>query len=286
MIYKRVLQIVMILSCGFAAFGQGIFPCTAASPYPQPMPVQNDTSTGTTLFKLADISSGNAILSSHSNNAGAIGVVVAGAGTSGTACVAYAGPTPLYVDGTTTAGDCVVRSSTTDGEGHDTGSACTTYPASGEFIGVVMQASTGANSLSVILYRGAFTPATGGATTNQNIRTITAVFDGGGSALTGPQTSCSHVNYAGTINQIVMVADVSGTATVQVETVSYASYTGPSSASDISSGGETMTSAVKKKDSTLTGWTTSLSADTVVCVVLTSPATLTKLSVDVKVAAN
>lgn len=282
-----MIRLLPVFLLALSAYGQGIFPCTASSPYPQPMPLQNDTTTGTTLYKLADISSGNAIISNHSNNAGAIGVVVAGAGTSGTACVAYAGPTPLYVDGTTTAGHCVVRSSTTDGEGHDTGAACTSYPASGEFVGVVMAASTGADSLSVVLYRGAFTPATGGATTNQNIRTITAVFDGGGSALSGTTTRCTHVNFAGTIQEFTMISDVSGNATVDVLTVAYGSYTGPASASSITdSHTPSMTSAAKFQDSTLTSWTTSLSANTVVCFTLSSPATVTWVAANIKVAAN
>lgn len=275
---------LFILSLTFSAAAQQVFPCTAASPFPQPSPVQNDTTTGTTLFKLADLSSGNAIISNHSNTAGAIGVTVAGAGTSGTACIAHIGPVPLYVDGTTTVGHCVVRSTSTDGEGHDTAAACTTSPTSGEFVGIVMVASTGADSLSVVMLKSQFATFSA-TTTNQNIRQVSFSFDGAGSALAAA-TVCTHVNYAGTIQSFTMIADQSGNSTITVKTVAYGSYTGPGSASDISSGGEAMTGAAKKQDTTLSGWTTSLTAGTVVCFVLSSPATVTQLTGNLKIAAN
>src|ERR1700682_253567 len=73
--------------------------------------------------------------------------------------------------------------------------------------------------------------APGGATTNQNIRTVSATFDGGGSALSGTTKRCSLINYGGTIKRFTMVSDLSGNATIDVLTVAYGSYTGPASAS-------------------------------------------------------
>lgn len=126
----------------------------------------------------------------------------------------------------------------------------------------------------------------GAPTTNQNVREVNALFDGGGSALSGTITRCRLVNFGGTIKQITLVTDQAGTATVKVMTVAYASYTGPSSASDISNGGEMLSAAVKLQDSTLTSWTTALSAGTVVCIQLSSPSTATWLSGSIEVAAN
>lgn len=123
-------------------------------------------------------------------------------------------------------------------------------------------------------------------TTNQNIREINAVFDGAGSALSGTTRRCKLVNFAGTIQGITLLADQSGSATVKVLTVAYASYTGPASASDISNGGEALSSATKLQDTTLTSWTTSLSAGSAVCIEISSPSTITWLSASVKVAAN
>ena len=77
------------------------------------------------------------------------------------------------------------------------------------------------------------TAAPPGVTTNQNIRSIQFSFDGGGSALSGTMTRCTQVNFAGTIQQVTLLGDVSGSVTVDVQTVAYASYTGPTSASSI-----------------------------------------------------
>ena len=130
-------------------------------------------------------------------------------------------------------------------------------------------------------------PPGSGPTTNQNLRSVSAVFDGGGSALSGTTSRCSQINYAGTINKVTVIADVSGTATVDVRTVAYGSYTGPSSASTITaSDTPALSSAIKYQDSTLSGWTTSLAANTVVCFVLSSPSTVTWIAANIEVAAN
>ena len=125
-----------------------------------------------------------------------------------------------------------------------------------------------------------------GPSDNQNLRSVGIIFDGGGVAL-GAQTRCTIVNIAGTIKGFTMISDVSGGATVDVQTVAYSSYTGPGAASSITdSHTPTMASAVKYQDTTLTGWTTSLSANTVVCFVLSSPSTVTWLNADLKIAAS
>ena len=95
------------------------------------------------------------------------------------------------------------------------------------------------------------------------------------------------MNYAGTIEKVSILADQSGSATIDVRTVAYASYTGPASASTITaSDTPALSSAVKFQDSTLTGWTTTLAANTAVCFVLSSPSTVTWLAANIEVAAN
>lgn len=124
-------------------------------------------------------------------------------------------------------------------------------------------------------------------TTNQNIRTIGATFTNSGSALSGTSTACAYLAFAGTIQQVTIIADQSGNATIDVKTVSYSSYTGPGSASSITAAAiPAISAAAKYKDTTLTGWTTSISADTVVCFALSSPATVTNAVVQLKIAAN
>ena len=127
----------------------------------------------------------------------------------------------------------------------------------------------------------------GGPTTNQNVRAVSFIFDGAGTALSGTLTRCQQVNYSGTIQEVTLVADQSGSATVDVQTVAYGSYTGPGSASTITAADTpALSSAVKYQDSSLTGWTTSLSANTVVCFVLSSPSTATWVAGNIKIAAN
>ncbi len=129
--------------------------------------------------------------------------------------------------------------------------------------------------------------STSGPTTNQNIRTLSATFSNGGSALSGSTTICGYTPIAGTINQVTLVADQSGSVTVDVKTVAFGSYTGPGSASSITaSDTPALSSAVKLKDTTLTGWTTSLSADTVVCFAMSAPTTVTQVVATLKIAAN
>jgi hypothetical protein len=126
-----------------------------------------------------------------------------------------------------------------------------------------------------------------GPTTNQNIRDIPIVFDGGGSALSGTISRCRVVDFAGSIVGVSLLADQSGSATVDILTVTYASYTGAASASSITaSDTPALSTAVKYQDTTLTGWTTTLAAGTVVCGKMTSPTTVTWLEMTLEVAAN
>jgi hypothetical protein len=127
----------------------------------------------------------------------------------------------------------------------------------------------------------------GGPTTNQNVRAVSFLFDGQGSALSGTVTRCQQINYSGTIQEVTLVADQSGSATIDIQTVIFGSYTGPSSASSITASDKpTLSTAVKYQDSTLTGWTTAFAANTVVCVVLSSPSTVTWVAGNFKIAAN
>lgn len=147
------------------------------------------------------------------------------------------------------------------------------FTFSPNFTGVIFVSGGGASGL--------------GSTTNQNIRTIGVSFDGGGSALTTSVTRCTHVGYAGTIQGVTLIADQTGAATIDVKTVAYASYTGPASTSSIAAAAiPALSSAVKYNDTTLTGWTKSIAANTEVCFALTSPATLTWVQATLKIAAN
>lgn len=133
------------------AFGLSMVPgASAQSPFPYAKPFQNDPTTGTTQFTLTKInSSGNAIIMATSDTNGYAGVCVANCGKSGTAWVAFSGLVPLIVDATTTIDHYIQISSTTGGDGHDSGA--TSYPITGgDVIGRVQSASTGAASVSIV----------------------------------------------------------------------------------------------------------------------------------------
>ncbi len=109
------------------------------------------------------------------------------------------------------------------------------------------------------------------------------IFDGGGVALSGTLDACRVMDAAYTITGATLISDVSGSATVDVRTVAYSSYTGPSSASTITASAiPALASATKYQDTTLTGWNTAIPANTVVCFHLTSPATATWVMADLK----
>lgn len=118
----------------------------------------------------------------------------------------------------------------------------------------------------------------------QPIRRLAAyTFDGGGSAISGTQDACVDVPAAATITGVTLLADQAGSGTVDIKTVAYSSYTGPASTSSITAAAvPAISSAIKYQDSTLTGWTTAIAANTVLCFHLTSPATSTWIMVDVK----
>lgn len=118
---------------------------------------------------------------------------------------------------------------------------------------------------------------------------FTYVIDAGGSAIT--TSTCSftsgqlcvlEVPFACTISAVRMFADQTGSAVIEVAKTSYSSYqpgTHPVSGDKItSSTPPTISSTYKSQDTTLSGWTTSISAGDVVAFSVTSAATITRLN--------
>src|SRR5439155_90877 len=116
--------------------------------------VPNDTTTGTTVSKLAKLTGAPsaAIITATTDTAGAFGIVVGGAGTSGNAQIARVGTATCVFDGSTTARDYVVISSTTAGDCHDAGA---TFPTSGgQVLGRVLSTNGAGGTYAMILYPG------------------------------------------------------------------------------------------------------------------------------------
>ncbi len=100
-----------------------------------------NSSTGTTNNKLAKVVNTAGVLqaqiitTSAADVASAIGCVISGGGTSGTALIMVSGTGSCYFDSATTAGHIAIPSVTSAGALHDTASAST--PASGEIMATV-----------------------------------------------------------------------------------------------------------------------------------------------------
>jgi len=112
--------------------------------------IANQITTGTTLNKLAKLtgSPATAVITAVSDAAGAIGVVVDGAGTSGNAQIAREGQANCAFDGPTTAGDYVQISSSVAGDCDDVRAG---YPAGGQVIGRTLSTNAAAGTYAVLL---------------------------------------------------------------------------------------------------------------------------------------
>jgi hypothetical protein len=132
---------------------------------------------------------------------------------------------------------------------------------------------------------GSCTISTGG-TANENLRTIGAVLS------PSSLTACIYVAFGGTINAFHAVVTDGATAStvlVKVETQpTFATFvsTGVAGASDISNGGEQLTSVNGLVDVTLTSWGTTLAAGTTVCFVGSGFTLGTSVNANITVAAN
>src|SRR5439155_14029921 len=116
-----------------------------------------------------------------SDTKGAIGIVVAGAGTSGNAQITRTGTASCVFDGATTAGDYVQISSTTAGDCHDDGAA---FPTSGgQILGRVLSTNGAGGTYAMVLYPGelpiAETPASAAVVGSGRTITPTSPLTGG-----------------------------------------------------------------------------------------------------------
>lgn len=91
--------------------------------------------------------------------------------------------------------------------------------------------------------------------------TVQFVIDGGGATITTGVKGDLYFPFACTITGVVLLADQSGSIVVDLWKDTYANYP-PTVADTITASAKpTLSSATKSKDTTLTGWTTSVAAD-------------------------
>ena len=113
-------------------------------------------------------------------------------------------------------------------------------------------------------------------------RCITFVFDGGGSAPPAGTKVYVSVPTAGTITKATLLADVAGTATLDVWKDTYDNYP-PTVADTITASAKpAISSALKYQDTTLSGWTTSLNAGDILACNIDSCSTATRLTLQLE----
>ncbi len=109
------------------------------------------------------------------------------------------------------------------------------------------------------------------------------VIDGGGSTITTGIKGDIEVPFACTINAVTMLADQTGSIVVDIWKDTYANYPPTDADSITASAVPTISSSTKSHNTTLTGWTTSISAGQTLRFNVDSATTITRVSIILKV---
>lgn len=118
-----------------------------------------------------------------------------------------------------------------------------------------------------------------GVASNQT-EVIKLKFDGMGSALTVGTLNPTYIPYNCTITGVVMLADQTGSVVIDLWKDSYANYPATIADTIVASAKPTISASSKYKDTTLTGWTTTLSADDHIIARVDSCSSITRLEID------
>lgn len=150
-----------------------------------------------------------------------------------------------------------------------------TPPTSVAGVGTVTSVTCGAG-----MSGGTFTTS-GTCDNSTNTRTvgISFIIDGGGSAITTGSKGHVEIPFACTINAARLQADQSGSIVVDIKKAAYAGL--PTTTSIAASAKPTLSTAQKNQDTTLTGWTTSITAGDWLEYVVDSATTVTRVTVSI-----
>lgn len=105
------------------------------------------------------------------------------------------------------------------------------------------------------------------------------VIDGGGSVITTGLKGFLEVPFAMTLTGVTILADQSGSAVIDIWKDTYANFPPTVLDTITASAKPTISSAVKTKDTTLTGWTTSVSAGDILAFNVDSASTVQRLTI-------
>ena len=115
--------------------------------------------------------------------------------------------------------------------------------------------------------------------------TIEIVFDGGGSAILAGEKIDLELPFSGTITQVSLLSNITGSITIDIFNDSYASY--PTVATSITAAAKpTIASGDKYQDSVLTGWTTAFTQGDIIRFNVDSAVTIERCTVSLKVVRN
>lgn len=118
--------------------------------------------------------------------------------------------------------------------------------------------------------------------TNAKQTTIGAVFDGGGSAIVNGTTVYVRVPHAMTVTSATILGVTSGNITIDCWVDTYANYPPTNADSITASATPSYTGAVKSEDTTLTGWTPAIAADSIVAFSVESVSAVTHATILLK----
>lgn len=112
---------------------------------------------------------------------------------------------------------------------------------------------------------------------------ITFVIDGGGSVLSTGVKGYLEIPFNCTINRATLLADQSGSVVVDIFKAAYASFPPVVGNKITASAPPTISATTKSQDSTLTGWTTSITAGDVLGFNVNSATTITRATLSLRV---
>lgn len=133
-----------------------------------------------------------------------------------------------------------------------------------------------------VLFNGSAWTVIAGATIT-NTRVIAFVIDGGGAPITTGVKGDVHIPFACTIQEATLLADQTGSIVVDIWKDTYTAYPPTVADSITASAKPTLSSAIKSTNTTLTGWTTAIPADSTLRYNVDSVSTVTRVTVSLKV---
>jgi len=120
----------------------------------------------------------------------------------------------------------------------------------------------------------------------QLTKTITAIIDGGGNAITTGIKGDLEIPFGCTIQRVTMLADQTGSIVVDVWKDTYSNYPPADADSITAAAPPTIASNTKSQNSTLTGWTTAITSGDVLRFNVDSCTAITRVCISMQVIAG